>query len=398
MRRPAVLLAALVLAATGLLAGIAVSADAPQSFGTNCVTATAFVPASTLGLDQQPIYTIPERTATNENCVTYSVPTETVTTTVQPPPPPPPPPTLCDAELSPGGNVATFEASLLPGQTGCLHGGTYTGHWSLTRSGTVGSLITLQSYPGEQATFSIGSAGDGVSLPGTDYLRLKGLSFRNGSGNGNTLLFPNGNADNVQIIDNEFGPTNGQAVFADATTDHLIVDGNYCHDIGADPTRQTHCFYIEGDDNRVSNNLCTNVTTGFCVQMYPVCHRGVIANNTSNGAFQGGIIVGRESGTCDSVDVVNNIVVGAPGQPFVQCYKNPTNVRVHHNLYFSAAATNCPGASNNVSANPLFTNGFHLGDGSPGIDSGDLAWLFSPDLDGVTRPQGAGVDKGAYER
>ena len=338
-------------------------------------------------------------TFTNEGVVTYTIPTVTetvtVTTTVTQPPPPPP---VCDATLSPGGNVATFESSLQPGQTGCLHGGTYTGHWSLTKSGVAGSPIVLQSYPGEQAVLSIGSAGDGVSLPGTDWLVLKNLAFRNGSGNGNALVFPNSDADNDTLVGDEFGPTNGQAVFADNTTDHLIVDRNYCHDIaGVASPPQSHCFYIEGDDNRVSNNLCVTVTTGFCVQMYPVCHRGVIVSNTSVGAQQGGIVVGRETGTCDSVDVVNNIVANSPGQYAVQCYKSPTNVRVHHNLFFNAAATNCAGASSNTTADPQFVNGYHLAASSPGVDTGDPAWLYTPDLDGVTRPVNV-VDRGSYER
>ena len=36
--------------------------------------------------------------------------------------------------------------------------------------------------------------------------------------------------------------------------------------------------------------------------------------------------------------------------------------------------------------------------GSPGIDTGLLLPTVLTDLDGVGRPQGAGYDRGAYER
>jgi len=56
----------------------------------------------------------------------------------------------------------------------------------------------------------------------------------------------------------------------------------------------------------------------------------------------------------------------------------------------------------NIDANPLFVDGtagdFHLQDGSPCIDSGTTAGAPDTDIEGIARPQGAGVDMGAYER
>src|SRR5439155_7364436 len=58
--------------------------------------------------------------------------------------------------------------------------------------------------------------------------------------------------------------------------------------------------------------------------------------------------------------------------------------------------------TNSMGSNPMFVNAsaadFHIQSGGPGIDAGmDLA-AVTVDADGVSRPQGAHTDQGAYER
>jgi hypothetical protein len=60
-----------------------------------------------------------------------------------------------------------------------------------------------------------------------------------------------------------------------------------------------------------------------------------------------------------------------------------------------------PGATNLLNMDPRFVNAaqgdFHLMAGSPAIDAADPTATLSTDYDGVSRPQGAGRDLGAFE-
>ena len=231
------------------------------------------------------------------------------------------------------------------------------------------------------------------------------LKAMNADGEGAALFYGRGASTDVLISQNELGPTESQGIFLEATTHEYTIDRNYIHDIGADPSRQTHGIYMEGTDHRISNNLIVNEPHGFGIQIYPYDRRIEVVNNTISNTEHAGIIlggqtVGAEGKGVQDVDIVNNIVTHTDDVA-VLCYQRPENYRIHHNLAFDTAhgtGSHCQLGSNNLIADPRFVNGFHLGNGSPGIDSGDIAWLFSPDLDGASRPQGAGVDRGAYER
>jgi hypothetical protein len=102
-----------------------------------------------------------------------------------------------------------------------------------------------------------------------------------------------------------------------------------------------------------------------------------------------------------TLDFKNNIIVST-GEPFVSnASEIPANA-AFNNLWFGAgAAPSWDTAA--INADPKFVNAsggdFHLQSGSPAIDKGLSSVLptVSVDFDNIPRPQGAGIDLGAFE-
>jgi Right handed beta helix region len=218
-------------------------------------------------------------------------------------------------------------------------------------------------------------------------------------------LYVTGSADHDTVLQNEVSGNHGSGIFSEEESDHIVIDRNRIHGNCCDSTRQTHGIYIQGDDQQVTNNLIYAESNGFGVHAYDYGRRLRIVSNTIDGATLGPIVIGGSgsgpegTGVAD-VDVVNNIGTGSPAGYGVFCYENPTNYRIHDNLFFGVQLlSNCTLGAGNALANPLYVGGgdYHLRTGSPGIDSGDGAWLYAPDFGGGARPQGVRVDKGAYE-
>ena len=288
-------------------------------------------------------FSIPvDRTVTNSNGATLHL-SGTLSADIVipggPPPPPPPPPTGCDATLNAGGNITDFEQSLRAGEVGCLHGGTY-GPAQLNKSGTEAAPITITSFPGETATIDAGGQDAGLTF-NARHLVISHLKAMNADGEGAALFYGRGASTDVLISQNELGPTESQGIFLEATTHEYTIDRNYIHDIGADPSRQTHGIYMEGTDHRISNNLIVNEPHGFGIQIYPYDRRIEVVNNTISNTEHAGIIlggqtVGAEGKGVQDVDIVNNIVTHTDDVA-VLCYQRPENYRIHHNLAFDTA-------------------------------------------------------------
>ncbi|MEO5561104.1 MAG: choice-of-anchor Q domain-containing protein [Dokdonella sp.] len=111
--------------------------------------------------------------------------------------------------------------------------------------------------------------------------------------------------------------------------------------------------------------------------------------------------------------IVNNTVIdlagGQPGPPWIMVHAHKdgrpsTNVVVRNNLStdYSIEGTSITNDYNVLIGNPaaLFVAppfDLHLVPGAAAIDAGSATFAPLLDADGVTRPQGAGIDLGAYE-
>jgi hypothetical protein len=106
----------------------------------------------------------------------------------------------------------------------------------------------------------------------------------------------------------------------------------------------------------------------------------------------------------NAIDFRNNIVVPTRGQPYTGGSVGlDGHATFANNLWFGGSGSTSFD-SQAINANPMFVaagSDFHLLAGSPAVDSGSgaVASLVTNDLDITTsRPQGAGIDRGAYER
>jgi hypothetical protein len=196
-------------------------------------------------------------------------------------------------------------------------------------------------------------------------------------------------------------------------TDHFYygigndVTGNIVRDIGPTGCAYVHGIYIATSGN-VENNLVYNVTAVGIHLWHDATHVNIVNNTVANnetGIFVGGGDQYHLETANDHTLVANNISVN--NKSFGVEEHGKTGI---HNVY-----TNNLVAGNGrddyklrnglipdkaVIGDPIFKNqkvDFHLGAGSAAIDSGTPKGAPARDLDGVTRPQGAGYDIGAYE-
>lgn len=185
----------------------------------------------------------------------------------------------------------------------------------------------------------------------------------------------------------------------------LILDNNKA----VDPSRPTVVKNGLGDYTGrflVENNLCyLNGGRGINVNF---SDNATILNNTTyqNGVSDGGPGVGIESEFiaqgANNISVYNNIFYGRPGEKVTEV--NSSTIAHNNNLTFGGTGTSYfTGNQNRTGQNPQFVDAsagdFSVAATSPALNAGSsMPGQYAPkDILGIDRPQGSGVDIGAYE-
>lgn len=325
--------------------------------------------------------------------------------------------------------------SLKPGDTALVLPGTYNEQVNISASG-----ITLQAE-GKVITKNVYISGDSNTFRGftvTDPTSEWGIRT---SGNHNL------------IEENEIYNTHQDGIWFFGS--YNIFRGNYIHDIlDSHSTSTTHvdCFQTWGWDWDTTNDLFER---NLCINNHLLGNNALVmierktTSEVRDITFRNNIFViylpvyasfniNREKGQSEisNIAIVNNTIVNMSqnGNCAIQ-FMNITNASAINNLFINygnenmyhmylcvdPGNPNIPNVHNNAvynvngispyespysgdvwMKNPLVINlsglDFHLQSDSPLIDAGyNLGNLVTDDFNGVTRPQGAGYDIGAYE-
>jgi Right handed beta helix region len=240
----------------------------------------------------------------------------------------------CDRVASPGSDTAQrLLDSLLPGESGCLHGGTYGSSRDnvlYPRSGgEPGAPLTLRSYPGERARL-VGI----IDIPhGSDYITLSGLDIEGTAEDGaNTIkIYSRGvvleesditnawRGRSCLILGNNEG--GGRAVAP-------IVRRNTFHECGnPENANQDHGIYAANVlDGEIVDNLFYN-SAAYTVQLYPNAQRTRFAHNVVDGggpSVRGGIVFGGDGRFASGDNVVErNVIVNAATAAITSYWEGP---------------------------------------------------------------------------
>jgi hypothetical protein len=212
-----------------------------------------------------------------------------------------------------------------------------------------------------------------------------------------------------------------------------LIDNMGSYNLNPTPTNPAfglaHGIYAPEARLKVYNNIISRVV-GWGIQLNHYATNDVVANNIVMLAADGGIINGSRDAGCSKLlpngnagSVINNNIlfrnrVGIAAQndkdPVTGQMCTVTGASYADNLFFGSTVANFGSPLGypveaipvrTIVADPQFVNytgnaltgDYRLKSTSPAIDSGTLASAPSVDVLGAPRPQGGGVDVGAFE-
>lgn len=322
-----------------------------------------------------------------------------------------------------------------PGAVVVVRNGVYTRGGSvidIERGGTAGKYVVFRAAVpggaildgGQTSHIQPNGAENGVYL-GASFVRVEGFEIRNVWHDG---ISPASGVSDFQIVGNHIHDVGRYCETTDIglsgmtfINDNIVIEQNLIHDIGRDSTGENGCnpgntfwqnhdhgvYLSTGNNIIVRNNVFYNITRGWAIQCYPdVLSQIYIVNNTfafPNPHEAGQIIV---DATMTNAVIANNIFYQPQTAGVWFDAATTSNVAVQYNLTMGGTASTGSGAgvtlSNNLdSTDPTLVNpvafDFQLQAGSPAIDAGVTLSYVTNDFLGVTRPQGAAYDIGAFE-
>jgi hypothetical protein len=171
----------------------------------------------------------------------------------------------------------------------------------------------------------------------------------------------------------------------------VLIDGNTCFDFHQAFMGEAS-FYGASSHIVFTNNLFAHGGAwGLCV--HQITDVEAYNNTFYDIAYHGAGFRDGASGI-----VRNNIFMNVESSYWAS---DGGSVTGDFNIIMNSSAPDTPGANDLVDIDPMFVNpannDFHLLTGSPAIDKGEARQDVPTDHDGISRPQGAGWDIGAYE-
>ncbi len=258
-----------------------------------------------------------------------------------------------------------------------------------------------------------------ISVGGTRGFRVVGNRIHDAGGTdngGEGICLKDGSSDGVVRGNTVWNQPKKPGIYVDAWDKHthdIEVDGNVVHDCTDGIGLASEMGGLL-ERVRVTNNVCyRNAYLGLVVANYgdsathPMNDLRIV-NNTFAGngtsGWGGGLAV--DSREARSVVVRNNVVSGHPSFGILVALAIPAGVvTVDHNLidaFMGDVGEGETRGTDAVEAEPRFVDAaahdYRLAADSPALDRGNPALAPSLDFDGVSRPQGSGIDLGAFER
>jgi hypothetical protein len=302
-----------------------------------------------------------------------------------------------------------------PGTEVRVADGTYQGSLVTSQSGTEDQRIAYVAENVGSARI-VGAADTPAAWRNTgDYVDIVGFDISGAALDG---LVDGGSY--VRIVQNRIhGMTEGNCMStANRNYDMHDIDviGNVTWNCGNEAL--DHGIYVSHPRGLVANNTAYG-NAGYGIHCWHNCNELTIANNLVFDNDEGGIVVGQGDGPndgrvkADDFIVTNNIAVDNGGAGIREGGATGRNNVYRNNLLWNneddVVELQTGQQSDNVVADPLFVQYNGSGDddatldltpapGSPTVDGGTELGAPPWAVDGTSRPQGARIDIGPYER